>query len=395
MDTYKDKINLQTLYFVTTNSCNLSCKYCYESQTKFRAKLTDKLQVLMDEKVAKEAIKFFIDSNTFNIGKKLYVNFFGGEPTLNLGIIKYVCNEFANISKNRQFEIEYGIVTNGTMLTKETLEFFSKYNFTITVSIDGPPNVNDVQRPFTNDIPSTPSLFNSISKLVDFKKKGKLKKIAAEATITTHTLKQMKIEDVFSYLLGLGFDYIHLVPAHSKTSNDYSLQEIEFWKAFGEFSKKIFDSWLTDNPLPSTDAYKIMRGVIKGNVSICPAGEKLFSIAPDGGIYACQALTGVQEFKIGDVFSSKKEDFENMMEKLTKKNKKSNSICSSCRIVDMCPKYCFASNYFRQGSIDSFSGNDCPTIINMVEYLIKYTRENVKVQKNKDKLIETIHSVFS
>ena len=44
---------------------------------------------------------------------------------------------------------DFSITTNGTLLTDEVIDFFQKYRFGITVSIDGPKDIQDKRRLLT------------------------------------------------------------------------------------------------------------------------------------------------------------------------------------------------------------------------------------------------------
>lgn len=72
------------------------------------------------------------------------VNFFGGEPLLAYDTIKVVVEEF----KKTGFTPHFTIVTNGTILTHDIIDFFRENNFFVTVSIDGPESIHDYNRKF-------------------------------------------------------------------------------------------------------------------------------------------------------------------------------------------------------------------------------------------------------
>ena len=65
--------------------------------------------------------------------KQLAINWFGGEPLLNFEIIKYITAQL----KESGYEIISHITTNGSLLTKEMIDYlqreYSDLSFQITI----------------------------------------------------------------------------------------------------------------------------------------------------------------------------------------------------------------------------------------------------------------------
>ena len=107
-----------------TNNCNLRCKYCYIDKsdiamnTQIIDKIIDKLRAIVIE----------------NNYEELVVKFSGGEPLLNLDIIKYTIQKLnAMLSIKRHYEI----LTNGILVTKELIDYALKNRISISISLDG------------------------------------------------------------------------------------------------------------------------------------------------------------------------------------------------------------------------------------------------------------------
>lgn len=107
----------------TTLKCNARCSYCYEAgvkQVDMNSDLEDKLF---------EFIKGKEDS------KGVLINWFGGEPLLNMELMDSLCDR---LSKEN---IKFGsyIITNGSKITDEIIEEkFSKWNvYSMQITLDG------------------------------------------------------------------------------------------------------------------------------------------------------------------------------------------------------------------------------------------------------------------
>lgn len=142
-DKAEDLLNndLHMLILQVTQNCNLRCKYCIYSGSYINRQHNNKR---MDFNTAQKAIDFYIlHSSQMN---KLRFGFYGGEPILELNLIKQ-CVDYIN-KKAFGREIEYNLTTNATMLNKDIMEFLVRNNFYLTISLDGPENIQNKNRVF-------------------------------------------------------------------------------------------------------------------------------------------------------------------------------------------------------------------------------------------------------
>lgn len=115
-----------------TSTCNMKCKYCYVEEMKDKQNFPiASVYRLMD----------FI-CNTYN-NQRIKINFFGGEPLLNLKLIKLIVSE---IEKHEEFEVSYYMTTNGLLLDDETISYLKKKDFRLSLSWDGTKRANDLNR---------------------------------------------------------------------------------------------------------------------------------------------------------------------------------------------------------------------------------------------------------
>jgi len=96
----------------TTNACNLKCNYCYLE--KKDAKATGKT-------LMKKTLSYFFSSQYKD--KRIYCTFIGGEPLLEFKLIKYAVDLSKKLSKKNKKKIFFNLVTNGTLLNDERIDF--------------------------------------------------------------------------------------------------------------------------------------------------------------------------------------------------------------------------------------------------------------------------------
>lgn len=195
----KDKIKQRSSDFfhvdlITTSDCNLHCKYCFTNSGESKK--------IMNLRMATTAIKYGMKMAK---GKNLSISFFGGEPSLTSSlIIEAVEYAKKNSSKAGVKKVQFGVTTNGTM-PKKFLNFLLENDFSIAISSDGPPIVQDYHRPFKNGGKSSEIVEENIKYLVSSNKEFKLR-----STVTNYSVKYLV--DTVEWLHSLGGSQIHFEP---------------------------------------------------------------------------------------------------------------------------------------------------------------------------------------
>ncbi|MGL4953536.1 MAG: radical SAM protein, partial [Culicoidibacterales bacterium] len=139
---------IQGLKINVSHACNLRCSYCYAGNGDYGDK--GKIMTLNTaNKIAQFIEGVLKDVNT--------ITFFGGEPTLNIEVIKFFCERYSNFNFLMQ--------TNGVNLNnQELLNLIYKYNIKVTVSIDGNKAIHDRERKDYKGNPTYDVIRNNIAK---------------------------------------------------------------------------------------------------------------------------------------------------------------------------------------------------------------------------------------
>ncbi len=132
---------IRVLQLVLTNRCNFKCKYCFVNSM-YDSREREYLQrapenMNMSFETAERAVKALIDLCEKNGNRLLNVEFFGGEPMMNLPVIEKVLETFGGRSPGG-VSISYSTTTNGWFITPGAAEMFKKHGVTVTVSFDSP-----------------------------------------------------------------------------------------------------------------------------------------------------------------------------------------------------------------------------------------------------------------
>ena len=121
---------LLSLDICPTMRCNFDCRYCFEAGRRHSG--------AMDAETLEATAEFVRKRIEETRASGLFVKWFGGEPTLELGIIERLSDRLIAIADTHGIPYEAYIQTNGYLLTQETAERLEKKGVrTIEVTIDG------------------------------------------------------------------------------------------------------------------------------------------------------------------------------------------------------------------------------------------------------------------
>lgn len=120
---------------MTSENCNFRCSYCYESHTNHH----------IERDVYDSALKLVNNSSKEN----LIINWFGGEPLLEVEDIEYFMKKVYDLKKFKS--INSSIITNGYLLTEKNFNKLMKANVKVfQITLDGLKTEHDKQRYLKN-----------------------------------------------------------------------------------------------------------------------------------------------------------------------------------------------------------------------------------------------------
>jgi uncharacterized protein len=137
-----------------TADCNLRCVYCYASG--------GENPQYMKWEIAKAAIDLLFKNAQEQGAKEVTLGFHGGgEPTLAWDILTRSVDYAKRLAERDNLSLQIYIATNG-VLNKRKAEWITKHLSGATVSLDGPPDIQNLQRPTPNRKGSYQSVANTL-----------------------------------------------------------------------------------------------------------------------------------------------------------------------------------------------------------------------------------------
>lgn len=144
---------------LVTENCNFKCIYCYEKHTSGQ----------MSELVQKSIIKFI--NNKIDNYNVLRVEWFGGEPLLEIDLIEQLSNHFLEMCKRKGKGYYAAITTNAYLLTYDNFRKLKRCRvLSYQITIDGIKETHDAQRMLVNGNKTFDIILNN---LLNIKNKSK------------------------------------------------------------------------------------------------------------------------------------------------------------------------------------------------------------------------------
>lgn len=327
-----DKPNLEkiSLCILTSNNCNLRCKYCYASGGAY---LQDRGK--MDKKIIDACIAFI--SKNFCFSKDIYITFFGGEPLLYPKAIQYFIERTKTVFPDIKFH--YSLTTNGTIFNDSIYSLLKENKIDFQISLDGDKIHQDGLR-------VTKSLKGSYDTII--KNLGKFKiftdRFAFRATITP---KNLILSNIYTHFKNLGAKKMHfeILSTFKDDPLYFKIEDIENYKIqLNKLAYLYYEDFLNDEtPIDITNFTRIFKSLHYGTKKnkFCGAFTNLIAINFKGEIYPCHRYVGMKNYRTGDIsqkfkFPMPKELFE--IEK--------HPSCKKCFARNLCGGGCYNNSIY-------------------------------------------------
>lgn len=326
------------------HDCNLRCKYCFASTGDF-----GKGRKLLDEATGKMAIDFLLEHS--NGRKNLELDFFGGEPLMNMEVVKSVVEYARSKEKEYNKNFRFTITTNGVLLNDENILFINKEMSNVVLSIDGRPEVNDNMRPAINGKGSYEVILPKYQKLVAERLKGEKDQYYVRGTFTKHNLDFSN--DVIS-LVNAGFDQISVEPVVADEKQPYALSEQDLPRIYEEYEKLARYIIEKKKSGQGFNFFHFMLDLDQGPCAIkrlrgCGCGNEYVAVTPDGDIYPCHQFVGMEEWKMGSLYDN---SFNTVMkDEFAHANVYNKKACVDCWAKFYCSGGCNANSLQYAGGI--------------------------------------------
>lgn len=342
-----------------THICNISCRYCYNEDTRAPIMTADTLERVIQQ-------TFDVPCSGPDATRYDFI-WHGGEPLVpGIPFYEMVVEFQSRASKGKKFSNT--MQTNGLLVNNDWAVFFKKHGFNVSISIDGPRALNDITR-------------------VDFRGRGTFERILQSfAVLRAHAIpfgvcvvitktNADHVQEIFNFLQSerLPFNVIPLTlsGAAKNTFGDLGLAPEEYADPWIAMYDHWFDSSCDDYVYCSDFAFKT-KAIITGRPADCigqvNCSRHHVSTDPDGYVYPCATLSGNPEWRYGNVHEMSLRDQLSSSVATQAKTRAIDPQCAKCKWQHVCHGGCMQRAF-------KFTGDHnqrdfyCPSLFKMYEHI--------------------------
>lgn len=317
-------------HLAITHACNMNCKYCSVKD------MHSKIRNGLSTEEYKKIIDKLVDIGAFQIGLT------GGEPTTRKDLVeltRYVASK--NVACN--------LTTNGFNVPEKLIIELKEAGLTqVQISLDS--YKKEVHEKYRTE----GSFDKAMATAKLFKKHGFI--VGVDTVVTNDNLDDL--EEFMDFLEDNGFDGLTIIKLkQGHLDLETFKKQVPSYDKYAEVIDRVcrrngrLEVTIDCSSVANLCKTLTLEEQNKIHSAGCPAGHSLISIAPNGDMFPCAALTN-ENYKIGNILTDDLEKVWNESPLLKNLRGIKNNIegkCKTCPKLDVCRGGC-------RGIADSLSG---------------------------------------
>ena len=276
---------IRTLMLHLTEDCNLRCSYCFVKKSPRR----------MGSETARKAVEFFLARSVSGAEYDIHLNFFGGEPFLELDrmeeVIAFARQPRPNVYKN----VIFSATTNGTIASGRVERMVREARMNLLISLDGDVQASGYRR-FASGQSSYGVVSRNLPRLVSWSPE-------ASVRMSFHP-GALDLVGQARHGLDLGAPLVVLAPILDADWHDHvdalegAFQALADWFIAEARQGRILALDVTHRLLQQY--HHVLWGSPRP-VHPCRAGSSLLGVDPDGNVLPCHRFLYRPEDWLGTV----------------------------------------------------------------------------------------------
>lgn len=339
--------------------CNLKCTYCAAGGD---GTFGDPMKEV-DLDVIYEQIRMLL--HDVPNGGAFKFTFLGGEPLLAPEALRAI-HRFSKLQvAGRNIDLRYDIVTNATLATPEIVELLASMKCNVTVSIDGPKEINDASRPTRGGKGSTERTLAGVRNLLDVK--DRLGSLSAGSVFGKH---YTGVVETYKFLKEQGFERFRFDFAVGDQDETASRAYVEGIKAVADLA------WAEggEAELRKISLFDQYFRVLDNRERInnhCGAGKTHLHADTRGNLTTCQWFVGDRSEQVGSGTTLNEAALKTYADPLVEKH-----ACQTCWVRNICGGGCMYVNKTKTGSKHEKDSEFCFRTRSIIAKGIEYYAES-------------------
>lgn len=322
----KEKYCHDTLWLTInpTMACNFRCPYCFVEHAP---------KTTMDRKTADRLIEFIYKRlGTF---RKIFVLWFGGEPTLAVPTISYLSNHLISMCSLHGKKYEARCITNGYKISHDMCKEFKRIGITsIQVTIDGDREAHNRTRFTKTDHDTYTTIMGGIKIAQQYFRR-------VDVRINTAKSNVHSVTGVLRDLKDRGLDTDNVRPYLGQVTgreNGKNTEDTDFFdnqkfaKVVVDFEERaICDGCLCKDTVRSATTHRLHH---------CMTDLKnSYVVGAKGELYKCIWDIGDKEFELGTIFDEENIELDIQIHYMMTSAFKDPE-CRKCKFISLCSGGC-------------------------------------------------------
>ncbi len=340
---------VKALCLHVAHTCNLNCSYCFASQGKYHGE-----RAVMSFEVGKRALDFLIEHS--GTRHNLEVDFFGGEPLMNLDVVKQLVAYARSVEGAHGKNFRFTLTTNGMLIDDDLINFANREMSNVVLSLDGRREIHDRHRVDYAGRGSFGRIVPLFQRLVEARGG---KNYYMRGTFT-HENPDF-LEDI-KVMLDLGFTELSMEPVVCPEGDPAALTEADcaiVCEQYEKLAELMLARRREGRPFTFYHYMIDLKGgpCIYKRISGCGSGTEYMAVTPWGDLYPCHQFVGEERYRLGSVFegvtnTAAQEEFASC-------NVYARPECRDCWARLWCSGGCAANAYHATGSVKGVYRQGC------------------------------------
>ena len=332
---------VKALCLHVAHTCNLNCAYCFASQGKYHGE-----RAVMSYEVGKQALDFLIAHS--GTRHNLEVDFFGGEPLMNFGVVRDLVAYARSIEAQHGKHFRFTLTTNGLLIDDEVIDFANREMSNVVLSLDGRKEIHDRYR-------------------VDYAGNGSWERIVPkfQKLVAARGGKNYYMRGTFTHqnpdfladirqMLDLGFTELSMEPVVCAPGDPAELTEADMEivkRQYEELAQLMLERDAEGRPFTFYHYMIDLTGgpCIYKRISGCGSGTEYMAVTPWGDLYPCHQFVGEEAYKLGNVYEGVTNS--DVQAEFAGCNVYARPECRDCWARLYCSGGCAANAYHATGSV--------------------------------------------
>jgi uncharacterized protein len=355
----RKKQDIRSITINVTQVCNLHCSYCLAGGD---GSFGDPVKKISVEKTLPQ-IRFFLEK--LEAGSEFRITFLGGEPLLYPEGIALIGEYAEELALQKNIRVTFVVVTNGTQFNDKSIAVLRKLKAQISISIDGPAEINDAIRPTKGGKGATQAVETGLKMLLQYKNEiGKIGMSGVFGAMNEDLLQ------AYNYYLQFDIDWMDFTFDHTETKAEVSRRFTEglsqvaaaAFKSGGEAGLrkiKLFDTY-----------FELLDSRI-GTENFCGAGKSYLIIDARNNLYTCPWVVGDKNEIVGNGETLFADRLKPYQDPLIEKNG-----CQNCWARYICGGGCMYMHKNKTGDKHQVDENFCERTRSLIALAIMYYEES-------------------